>query len=66
MGGGVGGPLPYRIYIDAGTVFMCLISFSFASPLVAPFCFIYFLVCEPVWRRNSIFLLSFMNCQSIL
>jgi len=55
MGGGPGGTLPYRVYIDSGVVYMCTVSLAVASPLVAPCSFFYFLVCQPLWRRNSIF-----------
>jgi len=56
MGGGPGGPIPYRIYIDSGVVLMCIVSLSFASPLIAPFALFYFLVCQPLWRRNCIYI----------
>ena len=56
MGGGPGGPIPYRIYIDCGTVFLCLVSLAPASPLVAPCALLYFLYCAPLWRRNCIFI----------
>mmetsp|Transcript_52259 Transcript_52259/g.156840 ORF Transcript_52259/g.156840 Transcript_52259/m.156840 type:complete len:458 (-) Transcript_52259:772-2145(-) len=56
MGGGPGGPIPYRIYIDAGTVFMCIVALAPASPLVAPCGMVYFLYCAPLWRRNCIFM----------
>lgn len=56
MGGGPGGPLPYRVYIDSGTVFLCLVALAPASPLVAPCALFYFLYCAPLWRRNCIFM----------
>jgi hypothetical protein len=34
MGGGPGGPIPYRIYIDGGVVFVCVIALAPQSPLV--------------------------------
>jgi len=54
-GGGPGGHTPYRIYIDSGVVFLCMIALSVASPLVAPCAFVYFLCCAPLWRRQLIF-----------
>lgn len=54
-GGGPGGPIPYRIFVDSGVVFMCALSLAPASPLVAPACFCYFVVCQPLLRRNLIF-----------
>lgn len=56
MGGGPGGQTPYRIYIDSGVVFMCVVALAPASPIVAPVSFLYFLVCCPMWRRNSIYI----------
>lgn len=56
MGGGPGGQTPYRIYIDSGVVFMCNVALSFAAPLTAPCALIYFCLCLPLWRRNSIFM----------
>jgi len=55
-GGGPGGPTPYRIYVDSGVVLMCLLALAPASPLLAPACLIYFLVCQPLLRRNLIFM----------
>ena len=34
MGGGPGGPIPYRIYIDGGVVLVCVIALAPQSPLV--------------------------------
>ena len=51
MGGGAGGDLPYRAYIDAGTTFLCTVALSFASPLVAPVTLAFFLMSEPIWRQ---------------
>ena len=56
MGGGAGGPIPYRIYIDSGVVFMCVIGLSPVSPLLAPASLCYFLFCAPLWRRNCIYM----------
>lgn len=55
-GGGPGGPLPYRIYVDSGVVFMCAVALAPASPLVAVACFFYFLFCVPLLRRNVLFM----------
>mmetsp|Transcript_1760 Transcript_1760/g.2442 ORF Transcript_1760/g.2442 Transcript_1760/m.2442 type:complete len:1420 (-) Transcript_1760:1101-5360(-) len=55
-GGGPGGPVPYRIYIDSGVVLLCTFALAPASPIVAPCAFFYFLYCQPLWRRNCIFL----------
>lgn len=55
-GGGPGGPIPYRIYIDSGVVFLCTMVLAPVSPILAPFAFFYFLFCTPLWRRNCIFM----------
>ena len=55
MGGGPGGPIPYRIYVDGGVVFLCVVALAPQSPLVAPVALLYYLVCVPLWRRNCIF-----------
>lgn len=54
-GGGPGGPVPYRLYIDSGMVFLCLMAISPVAPIIAPPCFFYFLFIQPLLRRNLIF-----------
>ena len=49
-------PTPYRIYVDSGVVLLCLMALSPSSPLVAPACFGYYLVFQPILRRNLIFM----------
>ena len=56
MGGGPGGPIPYRIYIDGGVVFLCVVALAPQSPLVAVAALLYYFVCIPLWRRNCIFM----------
>ena len=51
-----GGPIPYRVYIDGGTVFLCVVALAPQSPLVAPVACLYYLFCAPLWRRNCIFM----------
>lgn len=55
IGGGPGGPTPYRLFIDSGVVLMCCVALSPASPLVAPASLVYFVLLEPLLRRNCIF-----------
>ena len=55
MGGGPGGHIPYRIYIDSGVVFLCVVTLSPSCPLIAPAALLYYLYCIPLWRRNCIF-----------
>ena len=56
IGGGPGGPVPYRIYVDSGVVFMCTAALGPASPIVALAALAYFFVSEPLLRRNVIFI----------
>lgn len=56
QGGGPGGPVPYRIYVDSGVVFMCIAALAPVTPIVAPVALLYFLFCAPLWRRNCIFM----------
>lgn len=55
IGGGPGGPTPYRMFVDSGVVLMCCVALGPASPLVAPAALMYFSFCEPLLRRNCIF-----------
>jgi hypothetical protein len=55
-GGGPGGPIPYRIYIDSGVVFLCTVALGPICPLLAPVSALYFLFCVPLLRRNCIFI----------
>lgn len=52
--GGPGGPTPYRIIVDSGVVLLCTIALAPSSPLVALAALVYFIVCEPLMRRNLI------------
>lgn len=56
LGGGSGGQIPYRLYIDSGVVLLCVFALGPASPLVAAAAFIYFLFSAPILRRNLIYL----------
>ena len=53
--------LPYRVYIDCGTVFLCAVALSFASPLVAPFAAFFFLVSQPIMRRCLIYVVRIVD-----
>jgi hypothetical protein len=55
-GGGAGGPVPYRVFIDSGVVLLCVVALAPASPLVSPFALVHFLYSEPLLRRNIIFM----------
>ena len=54
-GGGAGSRLPYRIYVESGTVLMFALALAPAAPIVAPFVVLYFLVCSPMLRYVVIF-----------
>lgn len=54
QGGGMGGPLPFRLYVDSSVVLLCALTFTIISPLVLPCTFIYFLLTTPLWRRQLI------------
>eukprot|EP00934_Nitzschia_sp_Nitz4_P000795 Nitzschia sp. Nitz4//scaffold32_size149145//19447//26119//NITZ4_002866-RA/size149145-augustus-gene-0.25-mRNA-1//1//CDS//3329548030//795//frame0 len=55
-GGGAGGPVPYRIYVDSGVVMFCVFALAPASPLIAAAAFCYFFFCTPLLRWTLIFL----------
>lgn len=52
---GPGGPPPYRIYIDAGTVFMCITSLAPCCPIIAPAATLYYMMAIPILRWLLIF-----------
>jgi len=56
QGGGSGGPLPYRIYVDSAVVMLCLFALAPASPLIAIAAFFYFVFCIPILRWVLLFL----------
>lgn len=53
-GGGPGGPVPYRVYVDSCMVILCLLALAPASPLIAPACLLYFLLCQPIFRCKQL------------
>eukprot|EP00529_Nitzschia_sp_RCC80_P002476 CAMPEP_0113497048 /NCGR_PEP_ID=MMETSP0014_2-20120614/30432_1 /TAXON_ID=2857 /ORGANISM="Nitzschia sp." /LENGTH=1750 /DNA_ID=CAMNT_0000390981 /DNA_START=222 /DNA_END=5474 /DNA_ORIENTATION=+ /assembly_acc=CAM_ASM_000159 len=54
-GGGSGGPVPYRLYVDSGVVMLCMFALAPASPLISAASFFYFLFCLPMLRWTMIF-----------
>ena len=54
QGGGMGGPTPFRLYVDSSVVLLCALTFTVVSPLVLPCTFIYFLITTPIWRRQLV------------
>lgn len=55
QGGGHGGPLPYRDYVDSSVVVICSLTFCIISPLVTVASAIYFLIAIPCYRRQALF-----------
>lgn len=55
-GGGAGGPVPYRLYVDSGVVMLCVFALAPASPLIAASALAYFVFCTPMLRWTLIFL----------
>ncbi|MGK3757857.1 MAG: hypothetical protein ACI8RD_010171 [Bacillariaceae sp.] len=54
-GGGIGRDVPYRIYVDSGYIFACLISMSPMVPLLGPFCLLHFTIVSPILRWLLVF-----------
>jgi len=54
-GGGAGGPIPYRIYVDSGITFLTLVAVAPVAPLLAPFALVSFLYMQPLLRRNALY-----------
>jgi hypothetical protein len=52
---GPGGPPPYRLYVDSGTVWMCIAALAPSCPVVAPAGMIYFIVVIPMLRWLLVF-----------
>jgi hypothetical protein len=54
-GGGPGGPTPYRVYVDSGVCFLCVVALAPASPLVSVPAFVHFLFFNPLIKRNLVY-----------
>ncbi|KAG7350665.1 protein of unknown function DUF221-domain containing protein [Nitzschia inconspicua] len=54
-GGGPGGVPPFRIYVDCGVVFLCVVGLAPACPLIAPFAMLCYLLLIPMLRWLIIF-----------
>ena len=55
VGGGGGGPVPYRVYIYAAFILMCGLALAPQAPYVAVPAFFWFFITQAVLRRNVIF-----------
>lgn len=54
-GGGPGTLVPYRIYIDSGYIFSCIVAMAPLCPLLGIFGLIYFIVISPILRWLVVF-----------
>lgn len=54
-GGGPGGVLPYRVYVNSGVIFLCVVALAPLCPIVAPFSMLYFLFITPLLKWGHIF-----------
>lgn len=54
-GGGSGSEVPYRIYVDHGYVFACMLVLGPFCPLIGPFALLYFIVLAPMIRWVLVF-----------
>jgi len=54
-GGGPGLQVPYRIYVDHGYIFACMIALGPLCPLIGPFALIYFIIIAPMIRWVLVF-----------
>ncbi len=55
LSSGPGGPVPYRIYVDCGVIFLCVVGLAPACPLIAPAAMACYLVFIPMLRWLVIF-----------
>mmetsp|Transcript_18278 Transcript_18278/g.50913 ORF Transcript_18278/g.50913 Transcript_18278/m.50913 type:complete len:1171 (+) Transcript_18278:158-3670(+) len=54
-GGGPGGLMPYRVYVNSGVIFLCVVALSPLCPMVAPFSTLFFLFITPLLKWAFIF-----------
>lgn len=54
-GGGPGGIVPYRVYVNSGVMFLCVVALAPLCPIVAPFSMLYFLFITPLLKWGHIF-----------
>jgi len=54
-GGGPGGVVPYRVYVNSSVIFLCVVALAPLCPLVAPFSMLYFLFITPLLKWGHIF-----------
>jgi len=54
-GGGPGGIVPYRVYVNSSVIFLCVVALAPLCPVVAPFAMLYFLFVTPLLKWGHIF-----------
>jgi len=54
-GGGPGGVVPYRIYVNVGVIFLCVVALAPLNPVLAPFAMMYLLFIGPMLKWSHIF-----------
>ncbi|VEU39163.1 unnamed protein product [Pseudo-nitzschia multistriata] len=54
-GGGPGGVVPYRVYVNSGVIFLCVVALAPLCPMVAPFSTLFFLFITPLLKWGFIF-----------
>ena len=52
---GPGGIVPYRVYVNSGTIFLCVAALSPLCPVIAPFATLYFMFINPLLKWGFIF-----------
>lgn len=54
-GGGPGGVVPYRIYVNLGIIFLCVVSLAPLNPIIAPFSMLCLMFMVPMLKWSLIF-----------
>eukprot|EP00751_Fragilariopsis_kerguelensis_P019662 CAMPEP_0170886452 /NCGR_PEP_ID=MMETSP0734-20130129/36748_1 /TAXON_ID=186038 /ORGANISM="Fragilariopsis kerguelensis, Strain L26-C5" /LENGTH=1066 /DNA_ID=CAMNT_0011272587 /DNA_START=673 /DNA_END=3874 /DNA_ORIENTATION=+ len=54
-GGGPGGVVPYRIYVNVSVIFLCVVALAPLSPVLAPVAMMYLLFIIPMLKWSHIF-----------
>ena len=47
--------MPYRVYVNSGVIFLCVVALSPLCPMVAPFSTLFFLFITPLLKWGFIF-----------
>ena len=52
---GPGGIVPYRVYVNSGVIFLCVVALAPLCPVLAPFSTLYFMFIYPLLKWGHIF-----------